>query len=56
VTRFYLLQYFVQQITVTQGITGLCSLIALIDDYVWHLDVDLSYPYIEKDIKGLAVR
>jgi len=46
----------VRQIKVTLGITGLYNLIVLIDGYVWHLDVDLSFPYIEKGIKGLAVR
>ena len=45
-----------QQLKNTPGITGLYNLIVLIDNYVWHLDVDLSFPNIEDDIKGLAVR
>jgi hypothetical protein len=48
--------YYEQQLKNTPGITGLYNLIALIDNYVWHLDVDLSFPNIEDDIKGLAVR
>jgi len=48
--------YYDQQLKNTPGITGLYNWIVLIDNYVWHLDVDLSFPYIEKDIKGLAVR
>jgi len=27
-----------------------------IESFVWHLDVDLSYPGAEKGTKGLAVR
>jgi len=27
-----------------------------IDGIVWHLDVDLSHPGVEKDSKGSAVR
>jgi len=48
--------YYEQQLKNTPGITGLYNLIVLIDNYVWHLDVDLSFPHIEEDIKGLAVR
>lgn len=45
-----------QQLIDTPGITGLYTRIVLIDEFVWHLDVDLSLPNIEDDIKGLAVR
>jgi len=45
-----------QQLKGTLGITGLLNLIVLIDNYFWHLDVDLSYPRIGDYTKGLAVR
>ena len=48
--------FYDQQLKNTPGITGLYNLIVLIDNYVWHLDVDLTSPNIEDDIKGLAVR
>jgi len=54
---FFILELnYEQQLKNTPGITGLYNLIVLIDNYVWHLDVDLSYPHIAEDIKGLAVR
>jgi len=56
VNRFQLRNNYDQQLKNTPGITGLYNWRVLIDNYVWHLDVDLSFPYIEKDIKGLAVR
>lgn len=34
--------YYDQQIISTPGITGWYNLIVLIDNYAWHLDVDLS--------------
>ncbi len=49
-------KFYDQQLKNTPGITGLYNLIVLIDNYVWHLDVDLTFPNIEDDIKGLAVR
>jgi len=45
-----------QQLIDTPGITGLYTRIVQIDEFVWHLDVDLSLPNIEDDIMGLAVR
>jgi len=41
-----------QQIKSTQGITGLCLPRVLIDEGVWHLDVDSSYPGAAKGSKG----
>jgi len=40
----------------TLGITGLYFFKVLIDRSVWHLDVDLSYPGVGGDTKGLTVR
>jgi len=40
----------------TLGITGLYFFKVLIDRSVWHLDVDLSYPGVGGDAKGLTVR
>ena len=40
------MNHYEQQLKDTLGITGLYNLIVPIDDYVWHLDVDLSYPDI----------
>jgi len=40
----------------TLGITGWWILRVLIDEFVWHLDVDLSHPSGEQSTKGSAVR
>lgn len=45
-----------QRIKGTLGITGLYFFKVLIDKSVWHLDVDLSYPGVGGDAKGLTVR
>jgi hypothetical protein len=45
-----------QRIKGTLGITGLYFFKVLIDRSVWHLDVDLSYPKVGGDFKGLTVR
>lgn len=41
-----------QRLTGTQGITGLFFLRALIEEKVWHLDVDSSRPREEVLTKG----
>jgi len=56
VNRITVELFYDQQLIDTPGITGLYTRIVLIDEFVWHLDVDLSLPSIEDDIKGLAVR
>ena len=45
-----------KRIKSTLGITGLYFFKVLIDRSVWHLDVGLSYPGVEADSKGSAVR
>ena len=45
-----------QRIKDTPGITGLYFSKVLIDRSVWHLDVGLTYPDVEADVKGSAVR
>jgi len=44
------------RIKATLGITGLSRLIVHIDNAVWHLDVDSSYPGGVSAPKGLVVR